>query len=594
MRPLMNAAGFCAPVSGLFIALGCFSVFAFSAPLAAQPFDTFRMRALSNRSLDIMYSLPDSSLLYAQQALALAQEHGYERGAAKILVNIGNLHYLQGMLFEAKGYLMQAQEINLRVGDAQSQAAGYNSLAIIAKRLNHYPEALQYYRDALRLMEESGNEQDASYTLFNIGQLYLAQSANEDARKHFLASLELGLRLADTANISANYTALGDLALEEGRFGEAKEYYYKALIVNEKASDHFRQASLLAHLGELAYEEKHYADSEDYLRQALQIYAQLNNEPRKFPVYAQLCRTCLALGKLSEALQHAQRAFQLADSLALPAERVQGASLLFEALSSVGRWEEAARIGLLALQYQDTLFNAERRREAEEMRIRYETEKKEQEITVLQQQNRDRQRVNQLLALVLLLIVSGGVLTLWHQFQTHRRRKQLLLAENEVLKANEALAALNLRQAEAALSLQEERLQEIVRSLEDKSRLIESLKEELSHIAPQPERASLSREKIRALLQQKILTEDDWELFLHKFDQLFPQYVERLRERYPQLSQAELRLWLLTKLNLSGKAMSNLLGISDHSVRISRYRLKKKLSLGRQENLSTFISAAHF
>jgi DNA-binding CsgD family transcriptional regulator len=55
------------------------------------------------------------------------------------------------------------------------------------------------------------------------------------------------------------------------------------------------------------------------------------------------------------------------------------------------------------------------------------------------------------------------------------------------------------------------------------------------------------------------------------------------------LSPAEIRLCCLLKLNLPSKDIAAILSISPDSLRIARYRLRKKLNLDAKANLNTFL-----
>ncbi len=62
-----------------------------------------------------------------------------------------------------------------------------------------------------------------------------------------------------------------------------------------------------------------------------------------------------------------------------------------------------------------------------------------------------------------------------------------------------------------------------------------------------------------------------------------------LREKYPDLSPAEERQFLLIKLNINNKESAVMLGISLPSVKKNRYRLKKQFDLSEQEDLDKFV-----
>ena len=53
----------------------------------------------------------------------------------------------------------------------------------------------------------------------------------------------------------------------------------------------------------------------------------------------------------------------------------------------------------------------------------------------------------------------------------------------------------------------------------------------------------------------------------------------------------DLRLIALIKVNLSSKDIATLLGISPDSLRVSRYRLRKKLNLEQGESLTAFVQS---
>ncbi len=85
------------------------------------------------------------------------------------------------------------------------------------------------------------------------------------------------------------------------------------------------------------------------------------------------------------------------------------------------------------------------------------------------------------------------------------------------------------------------------------------------------------------LMQSTILTPDEWTEFKKLFSQVYPGFLGNVRNKYPDLTETEERLLTLTKLNLSNREISSMLGISTDSVYKSRYRLSKKLEVPSEE-----------
>jgi len=83
--------------------------------------------------------------------------------------------------------------------------------------------------------------------------------------------------------------------------------------------------------------------------------------------------------------------------------------------------------------------------------------------------------------------------------------------------------------------------------------------------------------------------DQDWENFKLMFDEVHPNFFVVLKERYPDLGNAELKLSALLRLNMNLKESSKVLGISPDSVKTARYRLRKKLNLEHDHNLVDFF-----
>ena len=84
-------------------------------------------------------------------------------------------------------------------------------------------------------------------------------------------------------------------------------------------------------------------------------------------------------------------------------------------------------------------------------------------------------------------------------------------------------------------------------------------------------------------------SEQDWDQFELHFDQVHENFLKRLRIEHPQLTPKDLRICAYLRMNLSTKEIAPLMNISVRGVEISRYRLRKKFNLQREENLIDFI-----
>ena len=74
-----------------------------------------------------------------------------------------------------------------------------------------------------------------------------------------------------------------------------------------------------------------------------------------------------------------------------------------------------------------------------------------------------------------------------------------------------------------------------------------------------------------------------------QFDLIHNNFMKRLREKYPDLSNNERLMCAYLKMNLSTKEIAPLLNISVRGVETLRYRLRKKFNLTREDNLNSFL-----
>jgi DNA-binding CsgD family transcriptional regulator len=113
--------------------------------------------------------------------------------------------------------------------------------------------------------------------------------------------------------------------------------------------------------------------------------------------------------------------------------------------------------------------------------------------------------------------------------------------------------------------------------------ILETLKEGLKEPSNNLE---VLKKKNEELLKMKILTEDNWTIFLHLFKHTHKDYYHHILNTYSEtLSAAEFRLLLLLKLSRSNSLIASILGISKDSVRICIYRTRCKLSLRSKKEL---------
>ncbi|MDT0678030.1 helix-turn-helix and ligand-binding sensor domain-containing protein [Autumnicola musiva] len=90
-------------------------------------------------------------------------------------------------------------------------------------------------------------------------------------------------------------------------------------------------------------------------------------------------------------------------------------------------------------------------------------------------------------------------------------------------------------------------------------------------------------------INKAIKNKDEWKVFETNFNELHEDFFKDILEKYPKLTNKDLKLCSYLKMNLTSKEIAPLMGISVRGVEVHRYRLRKKMNLDKNENLTNFL-----
>lgn len=124
-----------------------------------------------------------------------------------------------------------------------------------------------------------------------------------------------------------------------------------------------------------------------------------------------------------------------------------------------------------------------------------------------------------------------------------------------------------------------------------KNKFLTQLKNEIQILTSKPTAKPLHSE-IKSLIRKidrDIENEKHWQVFDKYFDEVHQDFINRLKEKHPDLTPKDIRMCSYLKMNISSKEIAPLMNISVRGVEISRYRLRKKLNLDRNTNLTEYF-----
>lgn len=91
------------------------------------------------------------------------------------------------------------------------------------------------------------------------------------------------------------------------------------------------------------------------------------------------------------------------------------------------------------------------------------------------------------------------------------------------------------------------------------------------------------------IIDKNLNNTDDWQMFKEAFNNADKDFIKKVKSMHDNLTPNDLRLCAYLRLNLSSKEIAPLLNISPRSVEVKRYRLRKKMNLPHDANLTNYI-----
>jgi len=310
------------------------------------------------------------SLHYGNTALKLARQLNFKKGIANSYNNIGGVYYYQGNYNKALGNFFTSLKIREQIGDIIGIASCYNNIGII-------------YKNQGILFKERGDSANAylNYTkaLENyFTSLKIVQSTQNSSGKGNKSTLE------EKKITAAIYNGIGIVYTEQGNYDKAMENHFASLKIREEIDDKQGIGSSYNNIGYIYHHQHHYNKALENYFAAMKIWEEIGDKQGTSRSYSNIASVYTEKLNYAEARVWFQKAVQLAKEIGakqLLQDTYKGLSNVNEKMSN---YHEAYKYYQLYSQIKDSLFGKESSKQMAEMQTKYETEKKEHLIKVLE------------------------------------------------------------------------------------------------------------------------------------------------------------------------------------------------------------------
>ncbi len=441
---------------------------------------------------------------------------------------------------------------------------------------NDYIKGIEYLFNAREHVREIGliNFPAAGPLCYALGTVYCDYGESHKSLDYLLQATRYPF--ADSHMLYRLYGMLG-LVYYNLQTGDSSVYYGKqALAIAQALKDTVEIASMSGNIGAGYIISKEYDTALLYLQTDHHLSSSLGNWSSAAASLVFMARVYVQKGDPDKAIQFLDRADSIFSFCNCRADEAMRS--VYNILSDIYKQKKdnsGTAISLDSFIHYDKIYqkkyNASILKSTE---LKVATEMHETRIQLL-----ESERKRQVLLRNTLIIAS--VLTIIIIIQILYRVRQRQVSERKIFTLQ--------------LSNAQKQLTSYVDSIREKNRLMDQLREELEQVRfahpEDPDNNSAEREKILARIRQaSLITEEGWHEFTKLVDAVHKNFFIRLKEKYPDLTPADTRLLTLVKLNFSTGEMADMLGISPDSVKKSRQRVRKKIGISSEEDISDVVA----
>lgn len=361
-------------------------------------------------------------------ALQVSRNINYETGIANCLNTKGvNARYQHEYLKSVKLH-KEALPYYKKSWDIESRIKNLNSLGVSYRKLNMEEDALIYYFEALNLSEKVEHTRSMAMALNGIGNAYLNQNKYNQAKTYFKLALNLESLNNNEKGMGYDYSNLGEVYMYEKKYDSSYAYHMKSLKIAKKLGYKDNVAIINNTLGKMFQYKGEYEKSLNYYDKALPVL-------KKFRSHRYLSNTLINKGicnfklkQYDKAEDNIQKGLIIAKKIASKENIILGFGALSKLYNEKSNYKKAFKEYKLMTTYRDSMFNIHSDNNIVAMGIKYDSEKKDQEIHQLYLESKvHKSRVLIDFLIIGLLVLLGFFFIFYNRLRL--KNKQLEIEE---------------------------------------------------------------------------------------------------------------------------------------------------------------------
>ena len=474
--------------------------------------------------------------------------------------------------------------------DSLTSAKALNGLGLAYGAKSDYAKSLEFHYDALNYLSTSSSTITLSYVNNNIGILYLKFNLYDDALDYLLEA-ERYINLNQDEDIYNFYNLLLlNISILKGR-QDKNEESLRYIIEAERNLQNTTGLSQKARASRLAITANEKArayfklgriDSALILvEKNIQTVADANSPFALGKGLFYLGDIYKAKGEYAKALFYATKADIVANSIPDLATKREIYFLVSSLYEETNNTKKALIYLKKGTKIDDEIYDVKNTWALYKLKRDIRTKEEAQQAALLEKEK----KFNKKLRTLYLLLAIFSIVFAFFYFKYLRGRYQKKREQFEQL---QQITEMELQKTKEVLEINKKELTSAALQIIENGETVQHFKKELDNFKQNIDKVHHKKlERLSISITNN--SRKNWEEFRSRFEQVNTDFFKNIKIEHTSLSSSELKLCSFLKLNFNSKDIANLMGISPDSVKVSRYRLRKKLELERSDNLANYI-----
>lgn len=410
--------------------------------------DTLATKACLILSACHIHTEPDTAKIYAEKVIELSKKTNRKKDQIGALLNIGVIHNNQGEKHKAISYYDKAMEIINETGLENKKAVIVSNLGVAYMELGDYKKAVDYFQQSIDIREKSGDKSGMAFSLHMIGIIYNKWGNNEQALEYYNHSLNIKEKIGDNFGIIFSMNSIGQLHQANGDYQKALECYLRAYDISNEIGHKRFISGALNNIGTVYGNLNKTSKALEYYQQSLELKRELNDVEGIVSTLENMGGLYIDNKKYNQAIICYKQSIEIVESPSYQIQSFGGYKLISEAYSKIGKNELALDYYKKYTALKDSVFSAEKHEQIVEMQTKYESEKKEKEIVLLNAEKyaKDAELKQQNTLIISLsagfvIILAFLILVTIQYKQKHKAYNDLVRKNLEVVEAEKNAAA---------------------------------------------------------------------------------------------------------------------------------------------------------